>query len=270
MEGTRPPVRAVHGRGRFAHPVRRRVQSRGGLYARAPRDARKLRPPQAADQHPLPARSDAGVRPRPVPRRLRKDPGPKAESPEAARGRPRFDGPRANPEFFSERLIFFAKQMILTDQIGPEWTSEDPGARGALRVDDEGPGPPADDRPGRRTASHRPSALTLRREPRDETDLLQRLPVPGRPRPRRAGLLRSRLAPGRMARRSCRRRGDGARPRRRRDEGREVRHRPQTGGVRREGRREGPSARLLHPRSRKGRSSAPTCRTPRPISSSRA
>jgi hypothetical protein len=26
----------------------------------------------------------------------------------------------------SERLIFFAKQMILTDQIGPEWTSEDP------------------------------------------------------------------------------------------------------------------------------------------------
>ncbi|MFI5182169.1 MAG: DUF4388 domain-containing protein [Thermoanaerobaculia bacterium] len=26
----------------------------------------------------------------------------------------------------SERLLFFAKQMIMTDQIGPEWTSEDP------------------------------------------------------------------------------------------------------------------------------------------------
>ncbi len=31
-----------------------------------------------------------------------------------------------NQSSSSERLIFFAKQMILTDQIGPEWTSEDP------------------------------------------------------------------------------------------------------------------------------------------------
>jgi hypothetical protein len=26
----------------------------------------------------------------------------------------------------AERLIFFAKQMIPTDQIGPEWVSDDP------------------------------------------------------------------------------------------------------------------------------------------------
>ena len=141
-------------------PSAEEFSARGGLHARARRDPRKLRSPQAADQHPLPARADAGIRPR----RFR-----------AVFGRVlarKLNLPRHHEDVLgttgivriqsssSERLIFFAKQMILTDQIGPEWTSEDPALAERFASHDEGSGPPADDRPGRRQAADRPSALT--------------------------------------------------------------------------------------------------------------